>query len=143
MNQNISNAKKESKIYTDQEITKNNTVINQNIDRAKKESFAYTDDRFNQIDRKVNSAFKDLSDKIDSNARKANAGIASVAAMSNIPYVNNQTFSAGIGLGNYRNGNAIAVGVQYNMNEHVHLRASSSWNNTDGTVIGGGIAIGW
>ncbi|HDX6504338.1 TPA: YadA-like family protein, partial [Escherichia coli] len=72
-----------------------------------------------------------------------NAGIASVAAMTNIPYVNNQTFSAGVGVGNYRNGNAVAVGVQYKLNENTNIRASSSWNNTDGAVIGGGIAVGW
>ncbi|EFO2945453.1 hypothetical protein DQ130_11520 [Escherichia coli] len=129
--------------YTDQEVTKNNGVINKNIQSAKQESFAYTDTKFNQINGKINSTFKQLNDKIEANAKKANAGIASVAAMTNIPYVNNQTFSAGVGVGNYRNGNAVAIGVQYKLNENTNIRASSSWNNTDGAVIGGGIAVGW
>ncbi|MCV1674725.1 YadA-like family protein, partial [Escherichia coli] len=133
----------ESMAYTDQEVTKNNAVINKNIQTAKQESFSYTDYKFNQIEGQINSKFKQLNDKIEANAKKANAGIASVAAMSNIPYVNNQTFSAGVGVGNYRNGSAVAVGAQYNINENTHVRVSSSWNNTDGAVIGGGIAVGW
>ncbi|WP_349335151.1 YadA C-terminal domain-containing protein [Escherichia albertii] len=143
INQNITNAKNESMAYTDQEVTKNNAVINKNIQTAKQESFSYTDYKFNQIEGQINSKFKQLDDKIEANAKKANAGIASVAAMSNIPYVNNQTFSAGVGVGNYRNGSAVAVGAQYNINENTHVRVSSSWNNTDGAVIGGGIAVGW
>ncbi|WP_311748106.1 YadA C-terminal domain-containing protein [Proteus penneri] len=152
------NAEKNANNYTDSKINKNNMVINQNIDNTKKEiiqlgeksinnvkkeSIAYTDAKFNQIDNRINSSFQQLNDKIDENAKKANAGIASVAAMTNIPYVNYQKFSVGAGLGNYRNGNAIAVGMQYKLNENTHVRASTSWNSSDSAVFGGGIAIGW
>ncbi|QPT35480.1 YadA-like family protein [Proteus penneri] len=145
---------KQLKDHTALEITNNNKVINQRMkevvqlgqkaaNNAERNANDYTDAKFNQIDNRINSSFQQLNDKIDENAKKANAGIASVAAMTNIPYVNYQKFSVGAGLGNYRNGNAIAVGMQYKLNENTHVRASTSWNSSDSAVFGGGIAIGW
>ncbi|MEM7927807.1 YadA-like family protein, partial [Morganella morganii] len=55
----------------------------------------------------------------------------------------NTTFSAGMGVGNYRNGNAIAAGAQYKISDNVNVRTSVSWNNEDSAVVGGGIAVGW
>ncbi|MEX6313551.1 YadA C-terminal domain-containing protein [Providencia manganoxydans] len=55
----------------------------------------------------------------------------------------NTRFSLGAGLGNYRNGNAVAVGAQYQIKENVNLRSSVSWNNSDSAVVGAGVAIGW
>ncbi len=91
------------------------------------------------------TAYDSMDKKIDRNAKQSNAGIASVAAMSNIPYAYSpdSTFSAGLGVGNYRNGNAIAAGGQYRVTKNTNVRASVSWNNTDSAVVGGGIAINW
>ncbi|BAT36932.1 predicted protein [Escherichia albertii] len=72
------------------------------------------------------------------NAKKINAVITSVAAILNIPYINNHTFSTDVD--NYRNSSAVAIGIQYKRKGPPRVRTSYSWNNTDGTVIGGGIA---
>ncbi|EMO7838143.1 YadA-like family protein [Morganella morganii] len=133
--------------YTDSvnNITKNE--LNNNIDKSQKESIAisnsYTDNRFNQVQFQNEARFDSMDKKINDNANKANAGIASVASMANIPYTTNTTFSAGMGVGNYRNGNAIAAGAQYKISDNVNVRTSVSWNNEDSAVVGGGIAVGW
>ncbi|ELX8378909.1 YadA-like family protein [Providencia vermicola] len=90
-----------------------------------------------------NTRFTKLDKKIDKTAKQAHSGIASVAAMSNIPYTMNTRFSAGVGLGHYHDGHAIAAGAQYQVKENINLRSSISWNNSDRAVVGAGIAIGW
>ncbi|WP_340617384.1 YadA C-terminal domain-containing protein, partial [Xenorhabdus entomophaga] len=103
----------------------------------------YTDWRFNELrsygDQKINY----LNNKIERIEKQSNAGIASVAAMSNIPYVNNSIFSFGVGLGQYKNGSAVALGMQRKLSDSVNIRASTSWNNSDSAVFGAGISIGW
>ncbi|HHE6467555.1 TPA: YadA-like family protein [Providencia rettgeri] len=99
--------------------------------------------KFTNLENKFDHGIHQLDSKIDKRAQEANSGIASVAAMSNIPYATNTRFSAGIGAGNYKNGSAIAAGAQYQLKENINLRSSVSWNNSDAAVIGAGIAFGW
>ena len=74
---------------------------------------------------------------------QSNGGIASVAAMADIPYTNQQTFSTGLGVTNYRNANAVAIGAQYRLTPRTDIRLASAWDNRDGEVSGAGIAYGW
>lgn len=99
--------------------------------------------KFTKLENKFDHRVSQLDSKIDKRAQEANAGIASVAAMSNIPYAINTRFSAGVGVGNYKNGSAIAAGAQYQLKENINLRSSVSWNNSDAAVIGAGVAFGW
>ncbi|WP_272683367.1 YadA C-terminal domain-containing protein [Providencia sp. PROV141] len=99
--------------------------------------------KFTSLENKFDHGIHQLDSKIDKRAQEANSGIASVAAMSNIPYTTNTRFSAGIGAGNYKNGSAIAAGAQYQLKENINLRSSVSWNNSDAAVIGAGVAFGW
>ncbi|MEX9869595.1 YadA C-terminal domain-containing protein [Providencia huaxiensis] len=99
--------------------------------------------KFTKLENKFDHRVSQLESKIDKRAQEANAGIASVAAMSNIPYATNTRFSAGVGVGNYKNGSAIAAGAQYQLKENINLRSSVSWNNSDAAVIGAGVAFGW
>ncbi|WP_285316349.1 YadA C-terminal domain-containing protein [Providencia rettgeri] len=99
--------------------------------------------KFTKLENKLDHRVSQLESKIDKRAQEANAGIASVAAMSNIPYATNTRFSAGVGVGNYKNGSAIAAGAQYQLKENINLRSSVSWNNSDAAVIGAGVAFGW
>nr|ELR5069863.1 YadA-like family protein [Providencia rettgeri]ELR5221195.1 YadA-like family protein [Providencia rettgeri] len=99
--------------------------------------------KFTKLENKFDHGVSQLESKIDKRAQEANAGIASVAAMSNIPYATNTRFSAGVGVGNYKNGSAIAAGAQYQLKENINLRSSVSWNNSDAAVIGAGVAFGW
>ncbi|WP_340616388.1 YadA C-terminal domain-containing protein [Xenorhabdus entomophaga] len=63
--------------------------------------------------------------------------------MTNIPFSNTNRFSVGMGLGQYHDGSAVAVGAQAKLTENVNIKASTSWNNAEGTVLGAGIAVGW
>ncbi|MFK9073431.1 MULTISPECIES: YadA C-terminal domain-containing protein [Proteus] len=75
--------------------------------------------------------------------KRANQGIASVAAMSNLPFTDNATFSTAIGIGNYRNATALAWGMQYRINENIKVRASTAWNESNSWVSAGGVGISW
>lgn len=148
----------------DKDIKESDLITSQLIEDAEKNSKAHADlilrnqqmlniDRFDKIDKqekiqtqqlkKLNTRVDQMESKIHQTARDANAGIASVAAMTNIPYTTNTRFSAGLGLGNFKNGNAIAAGAQYQVKQNLNLRSSISWNNSDRAVIGAGIAYGW
>ncbi|EPL8095744.1 YadA-like family protein [Morganella morganii] len=150
-NKNIDNAKKSAitsgNQFTENAVTEAKKEINTTINNAGREAVSvsrhYTDSRIEQIQTANNSRFDSLEKRIDRNAQQANAGIASVAAMANIPYTPDTDFSAGIGIGNYRNGNALAAGAQYQVRRDVNLRGSVSWNDSDSAVLGAGLAIGW
>lgn len=75
--------------------------------------------------------------------KRANQGIASVAAMSNLPFTDNATFSTAIGIGNYRNATALAWGMQYRINENIKVRASTAWNESNSWVSAGGVGMSW
>ncbi|HCM61653.1 MAG TPA: hypothetical protein DIT05_03785 [Morganella sp. (in: Bacteria)] len=128
-------------------ISETKSEINNTVNNAKQEAVSvsnqYTNYRFEQVQADNNTRFDSMEKRIDKNAKQANAGIASVAAMSNIPYTPDTDFSAGIGVGNYRNGNALAAGAQYQVRRDVNLRGSVSWNDSDSAVVGAGLAIGW
>lgn len=137
----------EANQYTDTKITDNNTVINNNIkvsgDKVLSNANQYTDYKFNQTINGFDRRLDKMDERINKNDKRASAGIASVAAMSNIPYTQNTQFSAGLGVGNYRNANAIAAGAQYQLRLDTNLRMSASWNTEDRAVLGAGVAIGW
>lgn len=148
----------------DKEIQESNTATLQNIEEAEINSKAHADlilrnqqmlniDRFDKLDKQdklhtqhfkqIDSRFERMESKINQTARDANAGIASVAAMSNIPYITGNRFSMGLGAGNFKNGKAVAAGAQYQIKQNLNVRSSISWNNSDSAVIGAGIAYGW
>ncbi|MGO2336871.1 YadA C-terminal domain-containing protein [Providencia sp.] len=126
----------------DKEIS-NNKIIVTKIKANAIKTQKTNDKKFTAFESKYDNAVNQLDNKIDQRSKEANSGIASVAAMSNIPYATNTRFSAGVGAGNYKNGTAIAAGAQYQLKENVNLRSSISWNNSDSAVMGAGIAFGW
>lgn len=73
--------------------------------------------------------------------KSANQGIASVAAMSNLPFNDAATFSTAMGIGNYRNATAFAWGMQYRINENVKVKASTAWNDANNWVSAGGSVL--
>ncbi|EDU1766851.1 hypothetical protein C3T32_004254 [Salmonella enterica] len=151
INQNINNSKNEaintSNNYTDSKISQNNTVINQNIDNAKNEAINtsnnYTDEKINQVNNTYNQKFEQLGDKINRAEKRLNAGIAGVTAIASIPYVAEDNFSYGIGIGNYQNGNAAAAGLQYKLSPNTNVRLNVSWDSSHNSALGVGFAGGW
>ncbi|EIM5291452.1 YadA-like family protein, partial [Salmonella enterica subsp. enterica serovar Ealing] len=103
----------------------------------------YTDQKFNEFNNASNERFKALGNKIDRAEKRLNAGIAGVTAIASIPYVAENNFSYGIGLGNYQNGNAMAAGVQYKLSPNANVRLNVSWDSSGNSAIGAGLAGGW
>ncbi|MFN4186768.1 MAG: YadA C-terminal domain-containing protein [Acinetobacter johnsonii] len=90
----------------------------------------------------MNSKFENIDHKLDSQKNEYRAGIASLAAMSNIPNVSGQTFSVGFGIGQFRDQSAIAAGANWNLNEKVATKLSLGFSDSDFTG-GAGIAFGF
>ncbi len=100
--------------------------------RALSEANRYTDNKF-----------RNLNNKIERAEKRLNAGIAGVTAISSIPYVAENSFSYGIGVGNYQNANAVAAGIQYKTSRNTNIRLNISWDSSHNTAIGAGVAGGW
>ncbi|WP_236586697.1 YadA-like family protein [Proteus mirabilis] len=105
-------------------------------------SKSYTDSRFSSAISYADDKFGQLDNKINQTEKKLNAGIAGVTAISSIPYVSENTFSYGMGVGNYQNGNAIAAGVQLKTIYNSNIRVNISWDSSSNTALGVGISGG-
>ncbi|WP_097301701.1 YadA-like family protein [Escherichia coli] len=112
-----------------------------------KQATAYSDistrQALSEANRYTDNKFRNLSNKIERAEKRLNAGIAGVTAISSIPYVAENSFSYGIGVGNYQNANAVAAGVQYKTSRNTNIRLNISWDSSHNTAIGAGVAGGW
>ncbi|EOZ9535769.1 YadA C-terminal domain-containing protein, partial [Escherichia coli] len=147
INQNINNAKNEaiteSNNYTDSRYQQSIQYAQNAADQAEQNANQYTDNRFSQLNQQSNQRFEQLNKKIERAEKRLNAGIAGVTAIASIPYVAENNFSWGVGLGNYQNGNALAAGVQYKTSPNTNVRLNVSWDSSHNTVLGAGFAGGW
>ena len=91
----------------------------------------------------LNKSFSDLKAKVDRNEKKANAGIASVAALAGLPTVAGSKFSLGAATGGYSGEQAIAVGVNYNVSNRVAVKAGVSTTSATQVAYSTGIAVGF
>ncbi len=105
--------------------------------------YAETIARANGDKQTLASANRYTDEKINHSESRLNAGIAGVTAISSIPYVHGNTFSYGVGVGNYRNGNAAALGMQYKITSNLNARLNASWDSAHNTAVGFGLAAGW
>ncbi|WP_413492638.1 YadA-like family protein [Morganella psychrotolerans] len=128
--------------------------IQENINTSKNDaintSTHYTNNQVNESTKKNDQQFQKIKtqfakneQRIDTFEKRVNAGLAGVTAISSIPYVTANNFSFGIGVGNYKNGNAIAAGAQYKPFENTNIRINTSLDNDNNSVVGAGLAIGW
>lgn len=75
--------------------------------------------------------------------RETKAGVASVAAMANMPGLPaGKNYSIGLGFGNFEGESAVAFGGIARMNEYVTLQASVGHSN-EASSVGGGVGISW
>jgi hypothetical protein len=72
------------------------------------------------------------------------AGIASTAAMSNIPLVDpSKSFAVGVGLGSYDGQTSIAMGASYRLSPSAVLRGSVAGGSNSKTTVGAGVGFSW
>lgn len=100
--------------------------------------------RISTLESQTNSRFSDLDKRVDDNKRNADAGIAGVAAMANIPQVtDSQTFAVGAGVGTREGESAIAVGFSARASQNVVLKASVAGDTQQSWTVGAGVSYGW
>ena len=101
------------------------------------------DNKINTLENNFEQFKSETQNRFYKVEKRANQGIASVAAMSNLPFSDSVAFSTAIGIGHYRNATALAWGMQYRINETIKVKASTSWSGSDNWVSAGGVGISW
>ncbi|HHF7318649.1 TPA: YadA-like family protein [Haemophilus influenzae] len=93
------------------------------------------------VDYSVNSVRNELKQT----DRKLRGGIAGVVAMANIPTTNRAGRTMiGVGVGNFKGQNAVAVGLSKSSdNNRIHFKVSGSATSAGDYAIGGGIGYQW
>ncbi len=135
---------KKANSYTDSRIEYfGNDVLEKSYSYTDRRSVAAENNAVNRANRYTDNKFRQLGSKIDRAEKRLNAGIAGVTAIASIPYVAENNFSYGIGLGNYQNGNAAAAGIQYKTSPNTNVRLNVSWDSSHNSALGIGIAGGW
>ncbi len=103
----------------------------------------YTDNKFNDFYSATETKFNKLDDKINRVSNRLNAAIAGTTAIASIPYVAENSFSYGIGVGNYSNGKAMAAGTQFKTSLNSNMRVNVSWDSAGNIATGAGFSAGW
>ncbi|NUW58530.1 YadA-like family protein [Cronobacter muytjensii] len=107
-------------------------------------TLANHESRITALESESNNAFRSLKSDVESNRKRAAVGIASVAAMSNIPQVtDSQNYSVGVGVGSNDAEGAVAVGFSARVSEHVVTKASVGAGSYGGATVGAGVSFGW
>ena len=107
-------------------------------------AIANHEQRITSLEQSTSNGFRDLRNQIDENKRDANAGIAGVAAMANIPQVTEyQSFSVGAGLGVRGSENAVAVGASARLSQKTVGKLSVAADSQQQFTAGMGISYGW
>lgn len=107
-------------------------------------TLANHEQRLGELERNTSSRFSDIDKRIDENKRSANAGIAAVAAFSNIPQVTGGArFSAGVGVGQRGSEQAVAVGFSSQLTDSVIGKVSVGNDSQQQWTVGAGLAVQW
>lgn len=107
-------------------------------------AIANHEQRITSLEQQTVRGFSDLKRQIDDNRKDANAGIAGVSAMANIPQVtSNQDFSVGAGVGFRGDEQALAVGFSGRVTENVVTKVAVASDTQNGWTVGAGVAVGW
>lgn len=107
-------------------------------------ALANHEQRLGELERNTSSRFADIDKRINENKRSANAGIAGVAAMANIPQVTGGArFSAGVGVGQRGSEQAIAVGFSSQLTDSVIGKVSVAGDSQQQWTVGAGLAVQW
>lgn len=153
-NQTLNNAKAysdqgDSKTLNDAQSYSNNLVKGEvsaresGDDRTFQRSALYTNQQIAKSLAAANNNYQQIERKVNRLEKKVNSSIAAVTAIASIPYVAENSFSFGIGTGNFSNSNAIAVGSQYKPSPNTDVRVNFSWDSSGNVISGAGFAAGW
>ncbi|QYN80305.1 hypothetical protein [Kosakonia phage 305] len=115
-------------------------IPNIDIDQIKKEEKIRASDEYRVITGDVNQR---ADHKIQKAQEHASAGIAGVAAMSNIPAVPGHEFSVGVAVGGYDGEKALAAGLNFTPTDAPAAFKVSVAATSEEVVYGGGVGFGF
>ncbi len=125
--------------HNDAVIQKNTTAVSQNTQRLSNQEM-----RISTLASQDNQEFANLKAEVDSNQSRSDAGIAGVAAMANIPQVQeSQQFAMGAGVGGYGSENAVAVGASFHATQNTIVKLTVSNDTQHNFGWGAGTSYGW
>ncbi|XAO54283.1 tail fiber protein [Yersinia phage vB_YenM_P778] len=99
--------------------------------------------RIGDLEQRTNQNFANLKSEVDNNKKRADAGIAGVAAMANIPQVMGSKFTLGAGVGARGSEQAIAVGAKVAFTDSVVGSLGVAADTEQGYTVGAGVGIGF
>ena len=129
--------------YTDNQVTAESQARISGDASTLSSANKYTNDVFSNYYSDSERRLKTMDNKINRLSNRMNAAIASSTAIASIPYVAENNFSFGVGVGNYKNGNAMAVGTQYKTSTNTNVRLNVAWDSSGNSTSGAGFSAGW
>ncbi|HDL7428049.1 TPA: YadA C-terminal domain-containing protein [Yersinia enterocolitica] len=125
--------------HNDAVVQKNTTAVSQNTQRLSNQEM-----RISTLASQDNQEFANLKAEVDNNQSRSDAGIAGVAAMANIPQVQeSQQFAMGAGVGGYGSENAVAVGASFHATQNTIVKLTVSNDTQHNFGWGAGTSYGW
>ncbi|EPT3175169.1 YadA-like family protein [Yersinia enterocolitica] len=125
--------------HNDAVVQKNTTAVSQNTQRLSNQEM-----RISTLASQDNQEFANLKAEVDNNQSRSDAGIAEVAAMANIPQVQeSQQFAMGAGVGGYGSENAVAVGASFHATQNTIVKLTVSNDTQHNFGWGAGTSYGW
>jgi len=120
-------------------IRKTNQQVAQNTAQL-----ANHEQRLGNLESGVNRKFADIDKRMGDIKEGADAAVAGVAAMSNIPQVTGGArFSAGVGVGQRGSQQAVAVGFSSQLTDGVIGKVSVANDTQQQWTVGAGLAVQW
>ncbi|EKN3511937.1 YadA C-terminal domain-containing protein [Yersinia enterocolitica] len=125
--------------HNDVVVQKNTAAVSQNTQRLSNQEM-----RISTLASQDNQEFANLKAEVDNNQSRSDAGIAGVAAMANIPQVQeSQQFAMGAGVGGYGSENALAVGASFHATQNTIVKLTVSNDTQHNFGWGAGTSYGW
>ncbi|HEN3358649.1 TPA: YadA C-terminal domain-containing protein [Yersinia enterocolitica] len=125
--------------HNDVVVQKNTAAVSQNTQRLSNQEM-----RISTLASQDNQEFANLKAEVDNNQSRSDAGIAGVAAMANIPQVQeSQQFAMGVGVGGYGSENALAVGASFHATQNTIVKLTVSNDTQHNFGWGAGTSYGW
>ncbi|EKN4117682.1 TPA: YadA C-terminal domain-containing protein [Yersinia enterocolitica] len=125
--------------HNDVVVQKNTAAVSQNTQHLSNQEM-----RISTLASQDNQEFANLKAEVDNNQSRSDAGIAGVAAMANIPQVQeSQQFAMGAGVGGYGSENALAVGASFHATQNTIVKLTVSNDTQHNFGWGAGTSYGW
>ncbi|WP_170144706.1 YadA-like family protein [Zymobacter palmae] len=117
--------------------------LNDSINRVDHASIERTHRAIDQSRQYTDQKVAELRSEISDVRNEERAGIASITALSAVPALAGKTFDVGVGMGNFKNSTAVAIGMHYQPSSNNVFSLGVATSNSTAPVVGAGFSYGW